>query len=290
MNTSSPSRISIIVPLYFRRPDAPGIPERFAAFFEQFRSQGCDDLEIFLSDSGPAQHQGHIEKVIDDCLLQYPEYQEKVTYYYEVTGETPLSRGAAMNLGIQRTTGDILLFLHADCRLPVGGLSILVQLFQEGVRGGGFLKRYTDKKTLSPLLVTEQYLNSLRTKWGRHLVGTNAIFLHRELAEKHPYQGDFLEDVEMSDWMRAHIPKEQWGIIEAPMLVSAQKYYKLGVWRAIMVNASVMGFHRVFDVEPMTLKSELYHRSYSKNPAFWLEWGQTVFDLFRNRKKYKRQD
>lgn len=271
--------ISIVVPTFFRNPQDHRIPALFHRFLAQFSLQKDTHFQIFISDSGPVQHQTEIHTILNACLEHFSWMRERVVYQYTVTEGPPLSRAEAMNVGVQHTEGEYILFLHIDCQLPDGGLFKMRQAFSEGARGGGFLKRYVGKEKLSPLLLTEQYLNWLRTWKGRHLVGTNGIYLHRSLAQEHPYTGIFLEDVELSDWMRVRLKGRQWQLIHDPMRVSAQKYQKLGVWRSIAINFSVMALYRIFDLPPEPLKTQLYHRAFSSNHHFWKEWLTTVFSL-----------
>jgi glycosyltransferase involved in cell wall biosynthesis len=278
--------LSIIIPTYFRDPYADGLPALFEDFFEHLSAQREDRFEVFISDSGPAEHEGIVNDTLQTALQKQSWLQDKVHYHYETTTDKPLSRAAAMNLGVAHTDGEYLLFLHIDCRLPPGGLARLRQAFRRGALGGGFLKQYIHKQEeWSPLLVTEQYLNWLRTWQSRHLVGTNGIFLHRSIAEEHPYHGEFLEDVELSDWLRVRLQGDEWQLLTTPMRVSARKYYKQGVWPSLAINASVMALYRVFHRPPTLLKQELYHQPFPKGWRFWPAWAKAVFHVAKHRSK-----
>ena len=272
-------QLSVVVPLFFPRPHEARVCTTLRTFFAQLAAQSYPDFELFLSDSGPEEHHDVVRHTVDDLLREFPSLSTKVRYHYEITGAQPLSRAEAMNLGVQRTQGEGLLFLHIDCKLPFDGLYRVNEAFSRGALGGGFLKVYVGKKWLSPLLLTEQYLNWMRTMLDRQLVGTNAMFLTRALASNHPYVGGFLEDVEMSDWMKRMIPPSQWKLILSPVEVSAKEYDKYGAWPSIAINASVMGLYRLFDVDPLLLKSQLYHRSFPGGWAFWKTLTSTVVKL-----------
>lgn len=272
--------ISVIVPTYFRDPHDPRLKVMLSRFFGQFSKQREDRFDIWLCNSGPAPHREPIEQVIEQSLKEHQWLKDKVHHHY-VAQETPQSRAEAMNEGVTKSTGEYLLFLHIDCLLPAGGLAQVRRAFATGALGGGFLKKYVGKEALSPLMLTERYLNWLRTWISRHLVGTNGIFLHRQLAEEHPYQGDFLEDVELSDWMRIRLEGSQWQLILAPIEVSARKYQKRGVWPSIAINFSVMAFYRIFARDPIRLKEQLYHRSFPEGWRFWKVWLEAVFGLLR---------
>ncbi|MDF1662596.1 MAG: hypothetical protein P1V97_12545 [Planctomycetota bacterium] len=287
LSPSRPSQqnasISVVVPLYIKNAqDSSFLKDQLNTFFTQFH----DDLkekvpfDIFLSDSGQdSKSAARIQQTIDEVLENHSQLIEQVTYHHEPTDGPPLSRSEAMNLGVQRSLGSVLLFLHIDCRLPRGALRDIRDAVSNGAHGGGFTKTYSGKARFSPLHCTEFYLNQMRTIRGRHLVGTNAMFMSRDLALEHPFVGDFLEDVEMSDWMRARLRPGALKIIPKAVTVSARKYQKYGPIPSIAINAAVMILYRLFRVRPSLLKTLLYHRKFPSGLAFWKVWLQTVVSL-----------
>lgn len=283
MSQASVPKVSVVVPLYYRNPQHPGVPEQLERGLTQFLTQSYSHVEIFLSDSGPPENQGIVEDIVQAILTQHPALQEKVHYVYIPGEHGPLSRGAAMNLGTQQTTGEIVLFLHIDCLLPPHALQSMVSSWKDGVLGGGFLKEYTGKSLWSPLQATERYLNWFRTVLTRQLVGTNAIFLDRHLAEEHPYQGNFLEDVELSDWMRQRMSSKEFRVIRDSVKVSASKYTKNGEVHSIAVNVAVMLLYRVFSTSPDLLKRELYYATFPKGMKFWPSLFQAAWSLRKGR-------
>jgi hypothetical protein len=275
--------ISVIVPLYFPNPgDIDRIRNQLTPFFQQFQVAAKENrpFDIFLSDSGSGHEaKRQIQNCIDELLEHNLHLRERITYHREPTTSEPLSRAEAMNLGVLKSSGQILLFLHIDCRLPESALTDIVLAIANGAHGGGFTKTYSDKKSFSPLFCTEFYLNKVRTLYGRHLVGTNAIFMSRRLILEHPYVGDFLEDVEMSDWLRRRLRPGALKIIPKEVTVSAKKYHKYGPMPSIAINASVMILYRLLRVRPALLRAQLYHRRFPEGLKFWLTWLQAVLAL-----------
>ena len=51
-------------------------------------------------------------------------------------------RAIQMNNGAKKATGDILLFLHADTRLPKNWDFLIRKAIQQGYQAGGFLKQF----------------------------------------------------------------------------------------------------------------------------------------------------
>jgi hypothetical protein len=275
--------ISVIVPLFFKNPaNWDAIREQLTPFFDQFCHPAKEQLpfDIFLSDSGPGEeHQESIQTGIAAILENKPELQNRVTYSRVVTNSRPLSRAEAMNLGVTESTGQVCLFLHIDCHLPSHALQEILQVVSHGALGGGFTKTYSDKRAFSPLFCTQFYLNQVRTLRGRHFVGTNAMFMKRSLALEHPYVGDFLEDVEMSDWLRSRLRPGALKVIPKDVTVSARKYQKYGPIPSIAINGSVMILYRLFRVRPALLRKHIYHFTFPKGLKFWFVWLQTVFIL-----------
>lgn len=275
--------ISVVVPLYIKKVgEAAALKEQLSSFFTQFHDDLKEKIpfDIFLSDSGPdSQSATIIRDILNEVLEDHKQLVGQVTYHHEKTDGPPLSRAEAMNLGVQRSNGKVLLFLHVDCRLPSGALGEISNAISNGAHGGGFTKTYSGKARFSPLYCTEFYLNQVRTVRGRHLVGTNAMFMSRDLALEHPFVGDFLEDVEMSDWMRTRLRPGALKIIPKSVTVSARKYQKYGPIPSIAINGAVMILYRLFRVRPSLLKSLLYHRNFPRGLAFWKVWLQTVVSL-----------
>lgn len=245
----------------------------------QFIEQDYPEYSLFLSDSGPPENEGIASGVLERVIGAHPSLEGRVHYRYIAQSSGPLSRGEAMNLGTSETESDIVLFLHIDCKLPNGALHSIAQAWRNGVKGGGFLKEYTGKAIWSPLQATERYLNWVRTVVTRQVVGTNAIFLDRQLAVEHPYEGNFLEDVELSDWMKERLTRHEFQIIRDYVGVSAQKYTKHGEVSAIAINASVMLLYRLFSTSPDLLRTRLYRRKFSKGWKFWPELLGTTWSL-----------
>lgn len=279
-------QISIIVPLFFADPHRADINDILWRFLQQFREQACASFEVFLSDSGPPAHDGVVRDKVQAMLSQDPWLASRVVYTYVARDHGPLSRGAAMNLGVQQTTGAIVLFLHIDCLLPPRGLCDLLGAITQGVLAGGFLKTYDQKPWWSLLQLTERYLNGIRSVVFRQLVGTNAIFMTRSLASTHPYRDDFLEDVELSDWLRHHVQGKSFRVLRQRITVSAQKYRKYGVLASIAINAAVMTLYRMFSVSPALLKRHMYHYRFATGWRFWPEYAKQCWLLFRNRHEH----
>ena len=104
----------------------------------------------------------------------------------EATGATvvqgPRGRGLQQQLGADRATGDVLLFLHADSVLPPGfRASVLAGLAEPGVCWGRFDLRFDEAGTLLRLIA---WLISTRSRMMRVATGDQAIFVTRAAFER----------------------------------------------------------------------------------------------------------
>lgn len=282
MSKNTPPQISVVIPAYFPNPNHRKLEEGLRRFLAQFSRQGYLSFEVLICDSGPAENRGILGETLERIVEEEkPGFEDKLHYVYISTAGPPLTRAEAMNLGVQKTSGDLVLFMHLDCVLPDLGLSSLAEAYLRGAMAGGFLKQYDGKTTFSPLQATERYLNWIRTVISRQMVGTNAIYMTRELAERHPYQGGFLEDVEMSDWIRTHVKGSSFAVIRKYVSVSANKYRKQGEFQSIAINAAVMTLYRLFDVRPDLLRTEIYRRRFPSGLSFWPTLFGTCWKLIR---------
>jgi rSAM/selenodomain-associated transferase 2 len=105
-------------------------------------------------------------------------------------------RAAQMNLGARRAAGDVLLFLHADTRLPEGALAAVESAVAGGAVGGCFRLRLQEA---SPVLRAMEPVGDWHTRATRTTFGDRAIFARRdafEAAGGYPAQ-EIMEDVEL---------------------------------------------------------------------------------------------
>ena len=90
----------------------------------------------------------------------------------------PRGRALQMNAGAAKATGDVLLFLHADTRLPRhADLVVLTGLERSGRAWGRFNVKIEGR---SPLLVLVGWLMNLRSRLTGIATGDQAIFVRRD--------------------------------------------------------------------------------------------------------------
>ncbi len=149
-------------------------------------------------------------------------------------------RARQMNAGADVATGDILLFLHADSRLPLGFAHHVRRMLSEpGVVAGAF-ELGIDAPGRG-LRVVESVAN-WRSRRRQLPYGDQAIFLKASLFREVGQFSDIsiMEDVELIRRLRR---KGRVAIAPAVVASSARRWEKLGVCRTTLINwASVAAY------------------------------------------------
>ncbi len=162
---------------------------------------------------------------------------------------SPAGLARQMNAGAQAATGEILIFLHADTRLP--------ERFEERVRellarravvAGAFRLRIDGTRRAFRLI---EWMVNLRSRWLQMPYGDQAIFLRAETFRR---WGGFpelpiMEDFEFIRRLRRH---GKIAIASATATTSARRWEMLGPWRTTWINQRIiLGYH--LGISPETL-------------------------------------
>jgi rSAM/selenodomain-associated transferase 2 len=91
----------------------------------------------------------------------------------------PKGRGPQLHAGALAASGDILLFLHADARLPAAAKNaVLGALSDRRVVGGNFLIRFLPESWFTRCLVPS---NDLRRRLTKRFYGDSGIFIRSKI-------------------------------------------------------------------------------------------------------------
>ncbi|MGI8423988.1 MAG: TIGR04283 family arsenosugar biosynthesis glycosyltransferase [Chloroflexota bacterium] len=101
---------------------------------------------------------------------------------YGLVVSAPLGRAHGLNAGAARATGDVLLFLHADTRLPARALTAVRRALADQHVVGGRFRLSFDRVTLA-LRLTQMWIN-LRDGLLGGYTGDQAMFVRRAVFQK----------------------------------------------------------------------------------------------------------
>jgi rSAM/selenodomain-associated transferase 2 len=147
-----------------------------------------------------------------------------------VTG--PPGRGGQLTRGAEATDAPLLLFLHADTRLPEGGVERVRDAVAQGAVGGGFLVRFDVER--STLRLGERLINA-RTRLTRWPLGDQAQFVTRDAFRALGGYRDWpiLEDLDFAIRLRRH---GRTALIPVPVTTAARRFVEQGVVRTVATN------------------------------------------------------
>jgi rSAM/selenodomain-associated transferase 2 len=175
------------------------------------------------------------------------EISEQLGAVVMITGP---GRARQMNCGARRATGDILLFLHADTRLPPAALhDIVAALKNPRYVGGRFDVDLGGNHWLLKIIGTMINQRSRITKVG---TGDQAIFVRREVFAR---MGGFPDIPLMEDIAFCRALKRLGGIacLRSKVRTSARRWETEGVWRT-MIKMWTLKLLYFAGVSPVTLK------------------------------------
>ena len=145
--------LSIIIPTL---NEADGIVDALNAL-SRLRADG---VEVIVADGGSQDRTAELVRSRCDKLV-----------------EAPRGRGAQMNAGAQVATGDVLLFLHADTRLPEGADRLVGEGFATSARAWGWFDvTITGRSFLLPVIAS---LMNWRSRLTGIATGDQAMFVDR---------------------------------------------------------------------------------------------------------------
>jgi rSAM/selenodomain-associated transferase 2 len=137
-------------------------------------------------------------------------------------------RATQMNAGAAVTSGDILWFIHADCRVAADALNLLWRAVRDpAVVGGGLHLRFDQRSLGLDYLAASSNLRARRLHW---IFGDQAMFVRRDVFDS---VGGFpeiplMEDLEMS---RILCRRGRLAVLPTTVTASARRLVDQGPWR-----------------------------------------------------------
>jgi len=228
-------RFSIVIPVLNEQ-------YRINSLIEYVHSRGYEGAcEIIVVDGDP---QGGTIKVIQD---------EDVISITSKKG-----RAFQMNTGAELAHGEVLIFLHADTKLPPNALEKISQVLEDAKYVGGAFDLGIDSDSL--LLKYIEARTRFRSRLNRIPYGDQAIFIRRSYFEKIGRFKDIplMEDVELMRRIKKRGDKIF--ILRDRVKTSARRWEKEGIFYTTLRNRLLVGLYYV-GVSPDKLAK--YYRRHS---------------------------
>ncbi len=147
--------------------------------------------------------------------------------------DAPRGRAAQMNAGAARASGDVLLFLHADCRPEDGALAEAERLLRRpGVAAGCFRMRVAAEGPLYRLI---DACATARVRLTGLVYGDQGLFVRREVFRR---AGGFPPLRLMEDVFFSRALRRLGRVVVAPrrLLVSPRRWQRAGLVRQTLRN------------------------------------------------------
>jgi rSAM/selenodomain-associated transferase 2 len=171
--------------------------------------------------------------------------------------DAPRGRGPQLAAGASAATGDILLFLHADCQLPLGALDMIRA---SAATGGCFRVRFAESAPRS--LGRTAWAINLHSALTRTATGDQALWVRREVY--HSLGGfspwPLFEDVDFGDRLRR---AGRFEVLPLEVTISARRWLTHGVGRTNLLMILLWIGYRL-GVPPARLK-RWFHDARLKN-------------------------
>jgi rSAM/selenodomain-associated transferase 2 len=199
---STPATVSIVVPALNEARRIESCLQRLCSDFP--------DCELVVVDGGST-----------DGTLE-------LAARHACTIRSAAGRATQMNAGAAVTSGDILWFIHADCRVAADALDLLRRaVLDPGVVGGGLQLRFDQRSVGLDYLAASSNLRARRLHW---IFGDQAMFVRRNVFD--PVGGfpeiPLMEDLEMSRILRR---RGRLAVLPTTVTASARRLVDQGPWR-----------------------------------------------------------
>jgi rSAM/selenodomain-associated transferase 2 len=187
----------------------------------------AEEIETALKALAPLRGRG-VELIVvdggssDDTVALARPFSDRVL-------EAPCGRATQMNAGAAAASGDILLFLHVDTRLPEDADRLVIDALAHHPWG-----RFDVRFDTGGLLRVVAAMMNLRSRMTGICTGDQAIFVKRAVFEA---AGGFAPIALMED-IAISIRLKQFGrpaCLRAHVITSGRKWRRHGVWHTILL-------------------------------------------------------
>ena len=165
-------------------------------------------------------------------------------------------RAVQMNSGARTSTGEVLLFLHADSHLPPHAFPLVEEVLADPeIVGGTFQLRFDSKKFLLRFIA---FFSRFKFRYFHY--GDQGIFVRRRVFEQLNGFSEmpFMEDI---DFLRRLHGIDRVALLSQPMTTSARRFLERGVIRQQLTNICLVILY-FLGMRPENLK-----KGYEGRPA-----------------------
>lgn len=184
------------------------------AFLSTLKATVKNDAEIIVVDGSSNDHATELAHLFADQVLQ-----------------SPPGRAKQMNAGALASQGNLLLFLHADTRLPTNVVSILKKSWDSGAVWGRFDVKLSGHHFLFRII---ESLMNWRSKWSGIATGDQAMFVRKDIFTH--LRGfpeiRLMEDIALSKTLKKIAPPT---CITSKVLTSSRRWEVHGILRTIFL-------------------------------------------------------
>ncbi len=178
-------------------------------------------------------------------------------------------RARQMNAGAGAAAGEILLFLHADTRLPAGAHAVVVEaLADPAVVGGRFDVRFDNPRPVFRAIAATM---NLRSRVSGIFTGDQAIFVKRAVFAALGGYPDIplMEDVELTRLLKR---QGRLACLRLQVTTSARKWEQEGVLRTVLLMWTLRLLH-LMGAPPDRLH-RMYYPRLTSPPIAEKPWNQ----------------
>jgi rSAM/selenodomain-associated transferase 2 len=169
---------------------------------------------------------------------------------------SPPGRSLQMNAGAKIATGEILLFLHGDSRLPEGFDRLVRETLEAGAIAGAFTLRIDAPQ---PQFRWIEWGVKLRSRWFQMPYGDQGIFLHQKAFweiggfPELPIMEDFefMRRLQKLGTLAQPRPKRI-VIVDKPIATSARRWLQKGIWQTTLINQLMIAGY-LLGIDPQRL-------------------------------------
>ena len=206
--------ISIVIPVY----NEPKINDTIVELWKQ----NYAEFEIIVVD-------GH-----QDAITLAMIEDDKVLKIASRPG-----RAVQMNAGARKASGDILLFLHADSKLPVNGLKMIDQIIKSGIKAGAFDIWFASRNWLIREVISRTA--SFRSRLLGLPYGDQGHFFRKDLFDEMGGYDEIpiMEDIQIMKRLRRL--KEKAFIIPHRIITSGRRWEEEGTFFVMLRNPILAG-------------------------------------------------